>query len=165
MVTILDPWVMTLQPSPKDCHHHPRISSSYPLMGPPCSCGWVEPSDKWRMVTILTVIHLSTFSRAWYIITEQSSSILEWWDCCTNLNLCFLYYNAGVYILPLILISFLVNFEVKLWVFHIILEGVNNYGTFLLQIWYIIFRQSSKYSKKFTMLFQICQCFPISFPV
>ena len=47
----------------------------------------------------------------------------------------------------------------------IIVGGVHNYETFLLQIYFIIFWKLSVSCEIFTMLFQICLNFLISFPV
>ena len=51
------------------------------------------------------------------------------------------------------------------YVYFVILGGVNNYGTFLLQICLIMFQKFPKIPRKITMMFQICHIFLISFPV
>ena len=58
-------------------------------------------------------------------------------DCWKLVPCC----QTGVYILPLILISFLVHLVVKLHQFHIFRGRVHNYETFLMLIWALFIAQ------------------------
>ena len=70
----------------------------------------------------------------------------------------------GCILFPRFLYPSLFSLQVKSCVFCN-LGGVNNYGTFLLQICFIMFQKFPKIPHKNPMFFQICHIFLISFPV
>ena len=70
----------------------------------------------------------------------------------------------GCILFPRFLYPSLFSLQVKSCVFCN-LGGVNNYGTFLLQICFIMFQKFPKIPHKNPMFLQICHIFLISFPV
>ena len=72
--------------------------------------------------------------------------------------------KQGCILFPRFLYPSLFSLQVKSCVFCN-LGGVNNYGTFLLQICFIMFQKFPKIPHKNPMFFQICHIFLISFPV
>ena len=73
--------------------------------------------------------------------------------------------QQGCIFFPWFLYPSSLSLQVKLCVFCNFRGGVNNYGTFLLQICLIMFQKFPKIPHKNPMFFQICHIFLISFPV
>ena len=66
-------------------------AASYPWVGPPGKCGWVEGSDNWMMVTILhlsvapnplmdpPLLHQPKTAAAYHVVSFATFQGREWW--------------------------------------------------------------------------------------